>query len=352
MKTVIAHIFGRRLAGLATLAATTLLLGLCAGQAQAQAQAQTTPAKSIYASPEREGSVTEPLGDAYVPPRKVDPNLARVTFYRPTHGFAPGVAHLEINGHYLTSLQLGGYTEVCVDPTALKLSARLVQTGETLKNYNDATTTLPTRASDNIFIRVFEYGDGRATFTPVRPDVAQAELKDTRRQIHAASRFAQAKPCFENEAAPFVPASALDTLTGERNTPAAKDTIVLGSDALFAFDKSDISSLTPKGRSSLDELIAHYQKQYGNNPSAMFHVIGHADPLGNPATNHRLSEARAFAVRSYMVEKGISPKRITSEGLGSQQLAVSRCAPEATAESIACNKPNRRVVVNVETLSR
>ncbi len=134
-------------------------------------QAQRTPA-SAYADFELSGSVTEPQGEEYVAPQKLNPRLARITLYRPAHGFAPGAAHLEINGHYLTSLQLGGYTEVCVEPAELQLSARMVQTGSELKNFQDATAKLKSQAAQNFYVRVFEYGDGRATLTPVKADIA------------------------------------------------------------------------------------------------------------------------------------------------------------------------------------
>ena len=150
-----------------------------APQTAASQQATT----SLYAEPETTGSVTQPQGDDYVLPQKLNPKLARLTLYRPIQGFTPGVAHLEINGHYHTSLQLGGYSEICVEPADFTLAAHMVQTGGELKNYQDATATLKPQAAQNMFVRVFEYGDGRATLTPVKADIALVELKDTPRRI-------------------------------------------------------------------------------------------------------------------------------------------------------------------------
>lgn len=331
-----------------TTAATLALLGLCTSVTFAQTKAQTTPAPtqqaaptSLYAEPETTGSVTEPQGENYVAPKKLNPKLARVTLYRPAQGTAPGAAHLQINGHYHTSLQLGGFTEICVEPSDFKLAAHMVQTGAELKNYHDATAKLKPEAAQNLYVRVAEYGDNRATLTPVRAEVAQSELKDTRRQIHAATRVAQAKECFEPEPRPI---KAQDKVV--------KETIVLGADALFGFGKSDIKSISATGRTALDELIARLQKTYGNDETVFLHVTGHADPLGNPVSNKRLSEARAMAVRGYMLEGGMSAKRITGEGMGAEQPVVATCGKTATPESIECNKPNRRVVVSVHVLAR
>jgi outer membrane protein OmpA-like peptidoglycan-associated protein len=303
-------------------------------------QAQRTPA-SAYADFELSGSVTEPQGEEYVAPQKLNPRLARITLYRPAHGFAPGAAHLEINGHYLTSLQLGGCTEVCVEPAELQLSARMVQTGSELKNFQDATAKLKSQAAQNFYVRVFEYGDGRATLTPVKADIAQSELKDTRLQIHAVSRLAQAKPCVDS-----VPHSAAATAMVKT------ESIVLGSDTLFAFGKADIKDIVPQGRTAMDTLIARLQKEYGNDEDALIQITGHADPLGNPASNKRLSETRALAIRKYMIEGGMKPERVTGQGVGAEQPVITTCGKSVTPETIECNKPNRRVVVSIEVKAR
>lgn len=320
-------------------AATTVALFVFLGACAPLVHAQRTPPASVYADFELSGSVTEPQGEEYVAPQKLNPKLARITFYRPAHGFAPGAAHLEINGHYLTSLQLGGYTEVCVDPAELLLSARMVQTGSELKNFQDATAKFKSQAAQNFYIRVFEYGDGRATLTPVKADIAQSELKDTRLQIHAVSRLAQARPCIESAPNPVA-------------ATVQKESIVLGSDTLFAFGRADIKDIVPQGRTAMDALIARLQKEYGSDEGALIHITGHADPLGNSVSNKRLSEARALAIRKYMIEGGMKSERITGQGVGDEQPVITTCGKAVTPETIECNQPNRRVVVSIEVQAR
>ena len=343
MNTTLAHIFINHRAVAAT--AAFVLLGFSCGVAQAQSKNKTpvvvqeAPAADVDS--ETKGTVTEPLGESYTAPKKLNAKLARVTLYRPAQGFTPGVAHIEVNGHYHTSLQLGGYTEVCVEPADFKLAAHMLQTGGELKNFQDATATLKPQADQNLYVRVFEYGDGRATLTPVKAELAQAELKDTRRQIHAATRVVDAKECFEPEPRP-APAPRI----------VKKESIVLGADALFAFGKADVKGISAQGRDSLDELIGRLQKEYGNDENAFIQITGHADPLGNPVGNKRLSEARALAIRSYMIQGGMSAKRITGEGMGDTQPVIATCGKAATPETIECNKPNRRVVVSVQVTAR
>jgi OmpA-OmpF porin, OOP family len=76
---------------------------------------------------------------------------------------------------------------------------------------------------------------------------------------------------------------------------------------------------------------AHQQlEQLGNalNSPALVHarflVAGHTSATGNAAHNQALSEARARAVRSYLVEHfKIAPQRIEAQGFGSSRPLAS-----------------------------
>ncbi len=73
-----------------------------------------------------------------------------------------------------------------------------------------------------------------------------------------------------------------------------------------------------------------------NNPEVTIEVGGHTDNTGAAATNTRLSQARADAVRSYLVSKGVAAHRMTAKGYGSTQPVV----PNSTASG---RSQNRRV---------
>ena len=76
-------------------------------------------------------------------------------------------------------------------------------------------------------------------------------------------------------------------------------------------------------------------------PEAHFTVSGHADSRGTEAYNQILSEKRAQAVVSYLVEKGIDPNRFTTNGYGEKM-------PVSTNMNRAGRKLNRRVEVVLE----
>lgn len=48
------------------------------------------------------------------------------------------------------------------------------------------------------------------------------------------------------------------------------------------------------------------------NPKMKIEIAGHTDNVGKVAANKKLSAARAKAVESYMVRKGIGDDRITN----------------------------------------
>jgi outer membrane protein OmpA-like peptidoglycan-associated protein len=287
-------------------------------------------------------SVAEPLGDAYKVPKALPIGVSRLTVYRPAVGFGVGVASLMVNDHYHTSLQLGSYTHICLKPTKpASLESRLVETGTPVKTEVDIKTSVPLKEGQEVFVRLADQGNGRATIDVVAAEAAQNELKPTRLQVHAVSRVAEAVSC----EVPEVPAPAAALVAHQ--PPKKLETITLASDALFGFGKSDAQAIPPKGRASLDKLIAHLIKKYGTFEQTQIQVTGYADPLGNPVSNQRLSEARAQAIKGYMVEGGIPSTKIAGDGRGATDLIVTNCAAVATPASIECNKPNRRVVVTV-----
>ena len=71
-------------------------------------------------------------------------------------------------------------------------------------------------------------------------------------------------------------------------------------------------------------------------PSLMLEVEGHTDSVGSDQTNIQLSENRANAVRTFLIQQGIAAASIGSHGIGESQ-------PVATNDTSAGRQQNRRV---------
>ena len=54
----------------------------------------------------------------------------------------------------------------------------------------------------------------------------------------------------------------------------------------------------------------------GNAAIKQIEIQGHTDAWGKARLNQRLSQARAEAVRTYLIEKGIKPERLVARGYG------------------------------------
>lgn len=103
----------------------------------------------------------------------------------------------------------------------------------------------------------------------------------------------------------------------------------------FASGKSTILS---RSRKTLNSVASTLEKF----PDIRVKITGHTDSTGSRETNLALSEARAEAVRDYLVEKGIDAGRIETEGVGPD-------APVADNATKAGRAKNRRIEFKVIT---
>ncbi|MFL1405902.1 OmpA family protein [Marinobacter sp. M1N3S26] len=105
-------------------------------------------------------------------------------------------------------------------------------------------------------------------------------------------------------------------------------------DLLFEFDSSELKA---GNTSHLTRLVA-FLTEYPERNAA---IEGHTDNVGNMDYNRELSQRRAEAVRSYLVQQGIAAQRLTAIGLGQNQ-------PLASNDSAAGRQSNRRVEIIID----
>jgi outer membrane protein OmpA-like peptidoglycan-associated protein len=127
-------------------------------------------------------------------------------------------------------------------------------------------------------------------------------------------------------AAPAQPPAKVAGLETTLSADRKELTVLLPGDVLFA---SGSVELKPSSQATLDKLVAALKKDYPNRP---IRVEGHTDtdPIDKSRSqwldNLDLSQNRAGVVARYLVEKGISPKQITTVGHGEKFPKASKAA--------------------------
>jgi outer membrane protein OmpA-like peptidoglycan-associated protein len=96
------------------------------------------------------------------------------------------------------------------------------------------------------------------------------------------------------------------------------------------------AKLMSKSNASLDQIVTIMNE----NPTLKIRVEAHTDNAGTDDANMKLSQDRADAVKAYLVGKGISEDRITSEGFGESR-------PIADNSNSAGRVKNRRVEIKM-----
>ncbi|HEY3874624.1 MAG TPA: OmpA family protein [Candidatus Kapabacteria bacterium] len=111
--------------------------------------------------------------------------------------------------------------------------------------------------------------------------------------------------------------------------PIEKGEVVRLNNIFFETAKSD---LRPESFAELDRVVMLLK----SNPNMEILLGGHTDNVGSPASNVQLSSARALAVQTFLISKGIDASRMKTKGFGDTK-------PVASNDNDAGKQQNRRV---------
>lgn len=117
---------------------------------------------------------------------------------------------------------------------------------------------------------------------------------------------------------------------GESSVSIASDQIVMKQKVFFVVGSD---KLTPESHAVLDEVAGFLKKAW---TVRLVRIEGHTDNEGDPEMNVYLSERRARRVQQYLINKGVSSRRLQAKGFGPKHPVASNDTAEGRAE-------NRRV---------
>jgi outer membrane protein OmpA-like peptidoglycan-associated protein len=123
----------------------------------------------------------------------------------------------------------------------------------------------------------------------------------------------------------------LNAVLQTRDTP--RGLVATMADVLFATGKYELAQDANLALAKLSGVILAH-------PGLKLRIEGYTDSTGSDATNLKLSEQRAGAVRLFLVQQGLSPDSVSSMGMGSAD-------PVASNDTAAGRQQNRRVEIVV-----
>lgn len=126
------------------------------------------------------------------------------------------------------------------------------------------------------------------------------------------------------------------TPAGERVDEAGCPALFVGAARTLVLEgvtfETSRATLTAQARGALDRVAVSLKA----NPGLRVEVAGYTDNRGAAATNLRLSQARADAVRGYFIERGVVPEQVVARGYGADDPVDSNATAVGRAK-------NRRV---------
>lgn len=120
--------------------------------------------------------------------------------------------------------------------------------------------------------------------------------------------------------------------------PVSNEELAVFGDAHFSYGKSILST-------NAKQILDLDVQTMTNNPQTNVRLAGYTSALGSEKVNQALSEKRANSVRDYLIEKGITPERITVIGYGRTKPALYEVEPGNFNSNEA--KANMRVLFEV-----
>ena len=147
------------------------------------------------------------------------------------------------------------------------------------------------------------------------------------------------------EPAPIVQAPAPAPAPAPVAAQPSYEKVTLSADVLFDFGKS---TLKDAGKAKLDELADRLQGASLDE----IKIVGHADRIGNPQSNKRISEQRAQTVKDYLQARA-NARSIQTAGRGSAEPVTGATCRGMGAEQgsnrrlVQCLQADRRVDIEL-----
>lgn len=255
---------------------------------------------------------------ANISAEKLGENQSLLVFYREGDVQGPA-ANVYVNGNYQTSLLPNAVSPVAVCSAKNLLTTSFTTNAQFGNRSEGVHYTSP--VGEITYVKVAQEANGKLNFVRVNADEAQQAIAQLPKESQTLSRV----PAPQNCGTPVLANETLD------------------ASALFAFNKSGVKDILPRGR---EDIAAFAEKIPAMGGVTKVVVSGHTDPEGSDRYNQALSQKRANTVKALLQKQGVTLP-VEAVGYGESQPVVTHCSSLKGKEKQACNQPNRRVEITV-----
>lgn len=118
--------------------------------------------------------------------------------------------------------------------------------------------------------------------------------------------------------------TTVETSSKEETWPATEYAGINPDENLIIYFNPDSNDLTANAYARLDR-VARFMTE---NPATKISVKGFSDSTGSASYDQMVSEIRANTVKNYLIAKGVSPAKMSTEGSGSQDIPAGTGSEE------------------------
>lgn len=261
-------------------------------------------------------------GTQYVPVGRIGNSLSQVVFYHPKKmgDSTVGVANIYVDREFQGALRSGEFSVFCVEPGK-----------HTIEAYQNDAPGYAGKATPKTMARLV---GGKTYFVETNADHSVGTPVSVNRTQAESQLFGYKSSATINRA------SAVKACEYEGGMSQ------LGN-VLFTFAGQKVSDIESGGKEIVQNMVDYIK---GQPQIQRVDIVGHADPVGNPAFNQKLSVQRAETVKKMLVSKGVSASLLFTSGEGDNNPTVD-CSGLQNKERNFCNRANRRVDTLIQTNS-
>ncbi|GEM_PF-7000950 len=150
--------------------------------------------------------------------------------------------------------------------------------------------------------------------------------------------------CSQAAPPPIIAAPSIQHLAAQLETAGMQ--VIQQADRLIIIIPTDsyfepLTTTIKEKRQPALRQMAHFVKNFANKyPNSVIRVTGYTDQVFSTNTQLKLSQSYADTISAYIFDAGIAPRRIATQGRGSNEPIAGQSQPGSAAL-------NRRVVIQI-----